>query len=290
MEIYDRQIRFLGMAGQKVLQTLTVVVVGLGGLGSIIAILLVRLGVKNLILIDPDRAEVSNLNRLAGATFKDGQKNKYKVDISKNYLNSINPECVVTVVTESVLDEAVAEYLKQGHVMFSGLDNQSSRDYLNRFSVEYMIPYFDCGTGIQVDDNQRIVHAGGQVRIVIPGMGCLQCINGIDLDQAQQEQFPEAERQIAIQRGYIAGADVKAPAVVTLNGIAANLAVTQLLAWATGFKTVQRYLFYDFMEDIVIPCDFSRNPSCFTCSKAGSFAIGDRGQPLPSELFINEKC
>lgn len=289
MEMFDRQIRFLGIDCQKIIQELTVAMVGLGGLGSVIVVLLARLGVQRLILIDYDRAEESNLNRLAGATWSDTQKKKFKVDISAEYVKKINPAIEVITLSKSVLDSDIVEYLKQADSIFGGLDNQSTRDFLNKFSVQYMTPYFDCGTGIQVDDNQRIVHAGGQFRAVIPGMGCLHCINGIDLDQAQQELFPEEERQIAIRRGYITGADVKAPAVATLNGIMANLAVTQFLAWATDFKLIRRYLYYDFMQDMVIPCDFPRDSNCFTCSSAGSFAMGEIGFPLPAELLIYEK-
>ena len=100
--------------------------------------------------------------------------------------------------------------------------------------MTHLIPYFDIGTGIQADSKHNIEHAGGQVRVVIPGMGCLNCIDGIDIDVAQQEMLPEKDRQVAEGLGYIAGANVKAPAVATLNGVPANLAVTEFLAFFTG--------------------------------------------------------
>ena len=67
--IYDRQIRALGAEGQRGLSTLKVAVVGLGGTGSQVAQQLAHLGVAELVLLDDDTVEWSNLPRLSGATW-----------------------------------------------------------------------------------------------------------------------------------------------------------------------------------------------------------------------------
>ena len=148
------------------------------------------------------------------------------------------------------------------------------------------MPYFDTGTGIKVDSNHNIEHAGGKVRIVMPGMGCRNCIDGIDISIAQQELMPESDRNVALQLGYIDGADIHAPAVASLNGAIANLAVTEFMAFATGFKPLQRYVFYDFMNTMVVCDSFEKDPDCFICSKTGSFAVGDKGKPLPTDMLL----
>lgn len=119
-------------------------------------------------------------------------------------------------------------------------------------------------------------------------MGCLNCIDGIDIDIAQQEMLPEKDRQVAEGLGYIAGANVKAPAVATLNGVPANLAVTEFLAFFTGFRPVRRFIGYDFLKATVTPYTFPRDPHCFTCSRTGSLAVGDKGSALPVNPLINE--
>lgn|GEM_PF-1915171 len=154
--------------------------------------------------------------------------------------------------------------------------------------MTHLIPYFDTGAGIQATPQQNIEHAGGQVRIVIPGMACLNCIKGVDTSVAQQELLPEPDRQIAIQRGYIKGADIPAPAVGSLNAVIANLAVTEFMAFATGFKPLKRYIFYDFLKVTVFGFDFEKDPNCFTCNPTGLLATGDEGTALPVDMLLDE--
>jgi molybdopterin/thiamine biosynthesis adenylyltransferase len=70
---HDRQIRAFGHDGQRRLGAATAAVVGAGGIGSLLVQGLAHLGVGRLIVIDPDRVEPSNLNRLAGATAADAR-------------------------------------------------------------------------------------------------------------------------------------------------------------------------------------------------------------------------
>ncbi|MFC1782746.1 ThiF family adenylyltransferase [Planctomycetota bacterium] len=287
-EIYNRQILALGEQGQRILRKQKVAVVGTGGIGSQVFMLLVRLGVGELVLIDPDIVEISNLNRLAGSTLKDAQKTVSKVHMLARKAAQINPKNRVQAVQASILDESVHEQIKICDVIFGCTDNQSTRSVMNDLSSKYVIPYFDTGTGIQVDSSQKIQHAGGQVRVAIPGMGCLNCINGIDLDVAQQEQLPEPERRIAIQRGYIQGADVRAPAVASLNGAIASLAVNEFMAFITGCKPLHRYVFYDFLSARTWGFNFDKDPDCFTCSAAGLLAVGDCGTSLPEYMLLDE--
>lgn len=287
-KIYDRQIRVFGKEGQKALRQLTVAIVGAGGIGSVVFVQLVRLGVGCIIIIDPDVVEHSNLNRLAASTLKDADSKTPKVEMMTKYAARINPHIKIIPVQASILEEETQEYLKLADAFFGCLDNNAGRWVLNRLSTTCLIPYFDMGTGIQATAEQNIEHAGGQVRIVIPGMGCLNCIKGIDISVAQQELLPEPDRQIAIQRGYIKGADIPAPAVASLNGVIANLAVTEFMAFVTGFKPLKRYLFYDFLNAKVVGFNFEKDTDCFTCSNKGLLAIGSEGTALPAEMLLNE--
>ncbi len=286
MEWLDRQIRVFGQAGQRALQNLVVGIVGTGGIGSVVFILLVRLGVRRFVIVDPDIVEETNLNRLAGSTVEDVRHRTFKIDMLARYAARINRKVKVTRLRKSIVEPSVQRRLRPCDVIFGCTDTESSRDVLNLLSVQYHILYFDAGTGIQANAAHNVEHAGGQVRIVIPGEGCLRCINGIDLVVAQQELLPEADRRIAIERGYIVGANIPAPAVASLNGVIANLAVTEFMAMATSFRPVNRYLYYDFMRGLVVPVQFDRNPACFICSPAGSFGIGDTGKRFPADMPI----
>ncbi len=63
-------------------------IVGVGGLGSIIAEHLIHMGFHEINLIDPDVLEVSNLNRVVGAYYEDAQQKRYKVDVVKRHLTT----------------------------------------------------------------------------------------------------------------------------------------------------------------------------------------------------------
>ena len=285
--MFDRQIMVFGKHGQELLQQITVGIVGLGGLGSVVFELLVRLGIGKIIIIDHDIVEESNLNRLAASTLADAIKKRTKVSMLKQYAVRINPGTKVIALCKNIHDEGVLNHLKCCDAIFGCTDNQSSRAILNSFVIEHLIPYFDTGTGIEANSAGNIEHAGGQVRVVIPGSGCLNCINGIDLDVAQQEMLPEPERRIAIERGYIRGADVPAPAVASLNGVIANLAVTEFIAFVTGFKPLYRYVFYDFLKAKTIGFNFKKQQDCFTCSDTGSLAKGDSGTALAADMLVD---
>jgi molybdopterin-synthase adenylyltransferase len=285
LEIYDRQVRVFGPAGQQKLKKSSAGVVGCGGIGSLICEGLARLGVGTLVLVDPDIVEPSNLNRLGGSTPIDALRENPKVMMLRRHLHRINPGCKVIPLRASIMDNPeVLDVLKSVDVILGCTDNQSSRDTLNQFSSKHLIPYFDTGTGIQADKDLKIDHAGGQVRIVIPGKGCLHCINGIDMDIVQQETLPKAERQAAVQRGYIAGVDERAPAVLSLNGVIAHLAVTEYMAYITGFRPLKRFIFYDFMNATVRSGNFPRNEGCYTCSPFGLLGTGDNGKIMPADI------
>lgn len=288
MERYDRQIRVFGRYGQEILRRLTVAIVGAGGIGSLVLVLLVRLGVGRIIVIDDDVVEVSNLNRLAGATLEDARKKRPKVQVLAEYAARINPAVKITTVQDSIMNASAQGYLKICDILFGCTDNQSTRWIENKFAVEHCTPYFDTGTGIKAGPDHTIEHAGGQVRVVVPGTGCLHCIDGIKVDIAEQEMRSEEEREIHTRLGYIEGANMKAPAVATLNGVIANLAVTEFMAYVTGFRPVHRFVGYDFMNATVLTYTFPRDPNCYACNPLGALAIGDGGQPLPIELLIDE--
>jgi molybdopterin-synthase adenylyltransferase len=286
-EIHHRQVLAFGKAGQKLIQKAKVAIVGCGGIGSVLFILLVRLGVRDFVLIDNDTVENTNLNRLSGSRLCDVQNKTLKVVMLGKYASEINPKVKLNLIADSVFSSKAKRALKSRDFLFGGVDTQAPRVLLNGLSAQHMIPYADCGTGIQAGSDHSIEHAGGQVRTTIPGLGCLKCINGIDLDTAHMEQLPKEQRQFVVQLGYIAGEDEHAPSVVTLNGVVANLAVTEFMGYVTGCKPLSRYVFYDFLRSMTVPVEFTKNPDCFGCSEDSLLGSGDSGVALP-EYLVSE--
>ena len=84
------------LLGKKALETLndkTVLVVGVGGVGSFCVEALARTGVGHLILIDKDCVEPSNINRQLVATLD--TVDQIKVNVLKERIRTLNPNCIV---------------------------------------------------------------------------------------------------------------------------------------------------------------------------------------------------
>ena len=111
----------------EILKTKTVAIAGCGGLGSNIAIALVRSGVGNLIIADFDKVEASNLNRQQ-YVFED--IGKPKASTLAIHLKKINPEVSVKVVEKKLEPSDIKELFAQADVMIEAFDAASSKLWL----------------------------------------------------------------------------------------------------------------------------------------------------------------
>jgi len=136
--IFERNLGAITHAGQTELKDSCVAVVGLGGIGGIAFELLTRAGIGNLILIDKDRFEPSNLNRQILSSMK--SLGKKKADIAMVKGKDINPEVRIKAYS-SELNEKNANMLKDADVVVDGLDNPVSRVILSRAARKYGVPY-----------------------------------------------------------------------------------------------------------------------------------------------------
>ena len=214
---FARQVLALGRPGQSRLLGARVAVVGAGGLGSVVVTLLAHLGVGHLSLVDPDRVEPSNLNRLLGATAADAQAGRPKVEVLARYARAVRPSTDVAALPLPIDDPRAWHQVAGCDAVLGAVDDDGARVVLNRLAVQYLLPLIDLGTGITTDGLGAIAEAGGQVRCVLPGGFCLQCIDGLDLAAAGRRRAPDEMRRLYRQRGYVLTEDVPAPSVVTLN-------------------------------------------------------------------------
>ena len=139
-EQYDRQIRAFGSAGQRIVSSLTVALVGLGGTGSVAAQQLAHLGVRNFVLIDPDVLEETNLNRVVGTS--PDSVHQAKIDTAAALITSIQPEASVKRVQRSVTAKEAIDALRTVDCVFICTDSHVSRALLSEFSYQYLVPLF----------------------------------------------------------------------------------------------------------------------------------------------------
>lgn len=150
----DQKIRTRKALGDKnylILEKKRVLLVGLGGVGAIIASMLARLGVFSITLMDFDEVEASNLNRQIIYTREDIGRNK--TDVAKDYLQKINP--LVSIKTLPLrLDSSTIEEIKKEEYdfVFDAIDDVSAKLLLTKYCLSKGIPFIIAtGTGRKID-------------------------------------------------------------------------------------------------------------------------------------------
>lgn len=238
-EEFNRQALAFGNALNQDFANMKVSVVGCGGTGSATAILLARLGVSEICLIDKDKLEKSNINRLHGSTLDD--VGTPKVDILEKEINRIGLETKVTKVENWVNSKEAVEELKSSDIIFGCTDDHMGRIILNRFAYFYLTPVIDMGLVIRVSDSNppEIRDLITRVSYLYPGSDCLLTTGNIDIEMAYAESVKQSdneEYERLKEEAYVIGEGNPAPAVVTFTTQLATVAINSMINRMVGFN------------------------------------------------------
>lgn len=270
---FDRQVRAFGLEGQQILQGLRVGVVGLGGTGSIAAEQLAHLGVRDFLLVDPDCVELTNLNRLVGATPND--IGLPKSALARRQIEAIAPDARVRTITGDVIHASVAHELLDADVLFCCTDSHGSRSVVQQIAYQYLIPCIDIGSTITTESG-RVTGVFGRVQLLGPDQPCLWCSGLLNSEEVRRDMMSDFERKAD---PYIQGAHEPAPSVISLNATVVSLAVTMLLGMVTPVPVQARHVIYNATASTLRPVRATHQKGCFMCSRQGALSRGDQ-QPL----------
>jgi hypothetical protein len=295
---YDRQARLFGDRGQDLLRRQKVGIIGAGGAGSLIVEYLARLGVGHLVIVDPERIELSNLPRVVGSTWWDamawltapnrpdslrrlGERlSRRKTAIAARVAHHANRRIHLETVTGDIADLAVAERFTDCDFLFLAADSMRARLVFNALVHQYLIPGAQVGAKVTVDKKTgEVVDVFSVYRPVFPGSGCLWCNGLISPARLQEEALSDTERR---QQRYVDEATVRAPSVITLNAVATAHAVDDYLFSLTGLlqsgtsNAYRRFLprEAEFMLD-----EPRRDPDCTECGSGPKGRLG-RGSAI----------
>ena len=137
---YGRQILLpqIGIEGQQQLLESHALIIGMGGLGSPVAIYLAAAGVGQLTLVDHDQVELSNLQRQIAHSTQDLGRDK--TESARETIEQINPECEVNTINTRV-DESTLNTLIDGvDLVIDASDNFSTRFAINQACVDSSTP------------------------------------------------------------------------------------------------------------------------------------------------------
>lgn len=300
---YDRQARLFGDRGQALLGRQRVGVIGLGGVGSLVAEYLSRLGIGTLVLVDPDRLEPSNLPRVVGSTRRDAmlpltgpnapagvrkraaRVARLKVDIANREAQRGRSGIEVVRHPKSVTADDVARDLAACDYLFLAADSMQARLVFNALVHQYLIPGTQLGAKVPVDEKSgEVGRVFSVVRPIMPGETCLSCNGLISASKLQEEALTSEERRA--QR-YVDEPDIPAPSVITLNAVAAAHGVNDYLFRLTGLRLSrlkEEFVYYEPRTGSSRIEEPRRDHDCVECGEVSvsRFARGD-ATSLPTE-------
>lgn len=257
------------------LNSLRVGVVGCSGTGSWVIEQLARLGVGDLTLVDPDVVEHKNLNRIVNSTLADAEKIAPKVQALRASIEAMGTCTKVTAHQANLFNLGVLHELATCDLLFGCMDSVDGRDLLNRLATFYNIPYFDLGVRLDADGSGGVDVACGSVHYLLPGGSSLlsrgvytpEALRAATLRRTNPEQYASEVRE-----GYIKGAKVDSPAVISVNGLCASIAVNNLLARIHPFRldpnSEIRHQWFDLINGVFGSADGS-GPCCALQKYAG---------------------
>ncbi len=232
---YHRQIIIpeIGKRGQDKLLKSKVLIVGAGGLGSIVAYYLASSGVGYIGIIDPDIVELSNLQRQI--LHKEEHIGMPKAISALINLRKLNSEINVLPYPDEISKKNVSQYFTSYDLVVACPDNFKTRVILNEASFKFLKPLV-MGA---VSDFE------GHVFAIIPPKGpCYNCL----FDDAQDDD---------IERGILA------PVAGVIGSIMAIETIKILLSF--GEILHGKMLLYDALKENFREVKFLRNPSCKIC-------------------------
>ena len=251
IERYSRQIMVpdIGGKGQIHLRQARVLVVGAGGLGSPAAFYLAAAGVGTLGIVDPDKVELSNLQRqILHSTADIGRP---KVESAQAKLNDLNPDVEIKTYPARFTEDNAAEIAANYHFIVDGSDNFDTKFLVNDVAIRLGIAFSHAG----------IVRLQGQTMTVLPRKtACYRCLFAVP---------PPPEEILNCQQSGILGA-----VAGTLGTIQATEAVKYLAGFEEGLLT-NRLLTYDAKTMKFHSVEVTRNLRCAACGE------NNAARPLP---------
>jgi tRNA A37 threonylcarbamoyladenosine dehydratase len=207
-----RAARLVSAFGAEALARLrgsTVAVVGAGGTGSAVIEVLARAGVGQLIIIDPDHVEPSNLERVHGSLPVHASKQALKVEVAREHVNAIDPSIRVVAICGRLPQKEVVDAVVTADVALGCTDKQYCRLALSDVAFRYLVPLIDCGVVLEGMDGKVTGQVVQLVRFLAadPCALCREMIVQARLNQELMSEKERAQRRAAAEEARERGED-----------------------------------------------------------------------------------
>jgi hypothetical protein len=236
-----RPLAFTSNMSQEI-KRLTAGFIGVSGTGSINAEQGCRLGFGRAKLIDFDKVELKNLNRILNSRLRDAHVHRLKVHAFAEAVRGYRGEGVAEAIPLSIMTREAVIEASQCDVLFCSVDCLEARYIADLIASAFLLPLFDVGVVIPLRDACGVPAIGdvcGRIDYVQPGRSTLQD-RGVYSPESLRAEYlrrtaPNAHRD-ELAAGYIPGLIDEAPAVITLNMRAAAACMNEFIARAYPYR------------------------------------------------------
>ena len=187
----QRTISAWGAETQAKIARIVVGVIGAGSVGNIVAEGLARLGIATILLLDFDRVEKVNLDRLLYATSRDAILRRPKVQVSARELqkHATAKPFRVDALEHGITEEEGYRAALDCDVLFSCVDRPWPRSVLNFIAYAHLIPVIDGGVAIHaMKTGKGIKSADWRAHVATPSRRCLECLGQYDPGHVAMER------------------------------------------------------------------------------------------------------
>ncbi len=241
-DYFNREV--LGEEAVKALKEMQILIVGVGGLGSFVALELAHLGARNLIIADNDRVSATNLNRQILYTYNDVGKSK--VSVAAERLRSIFPDMRVEAFNSRV-DKTSAPYLvSRADLVIDCTDNFETKKLLNRVCYAQKKVFITAGVGTW-EGWVATFPFDKREEEEVP---CLECLFPGDLETLKE----------------VGGSGQ--PTLVSVVGAVATVQVNEVakLISGVGENLESKTLLVDMKNYQCVGVKINKNPKCPVCA------------------------
>ena len=241
LKVDRRTAACLGEARIQGLRALSVGIVGIGGVGSMVARLLGGLAGK-LVLVDGDRLEAHNAPRV---WFAGARSQGLKVERARRALRRDFPHLQVKAMNEFFPSQASVQELAAVDLLFVCPDHNAVRYSASRFAAEHLIPLIEVGCGGRAGGG-AITALGHHIRLQLPRPECpCLCCNGLDLSKLEDPETTRWKKRVR----YVEGDGELEGELAPLTTRAAADAVDVFLRYCAGFPgRPPRHLYFDALN------------------------------------------
>jgi ubiquitin-like modifier-activating enzyme 5 len=257
----------------EAIRSKTILLVGVGGIGSVAAEMLARCGIGKLIMYDYDTVEIANMNRLF---FQPHQAGMTKTDAARQTLTNINPDVEFESYNMNITTvdnfEQMVDRIKRGgldgespvDLVCSCVDNFEARMSINQACNELGQIWMESGVSEDA--------VSGHIQLLIPGENaCFACAPPLIVASGIDEKTLTRE-------------GVCAASLPTTMGIVAGMLVQNCLKYLLEFGTVSHYVGYSALKDFFPTMRLYPNTECpnsACCARQTDFKVSGKATMMP---------